>query len=157
MRVCLGILISSGGPTEAQGGADAPPVAGKNYGVTGFAPLLFGFLKGAIKTLLMECVDLRLFQVSQTTSYLGFRFNETHYQNHYCPSLEKFLNPPLLIRIKDVGSRVHNSILFLWAVGWRKLARMDLMTKKNSNFTTTENVVSGSRKLSALMHNKKMV
>ncbi|ONI30662.1 hypothetical protein PRUPE_1G265400 [Prunus persica] len=29
--------------------------------------------------------------------------------------------------IKDVGSRVHNSILFLWAVGWRKLARMDLV------------------------------
>ena len=60
----MGILISSGGPTEAQGGADAPPVAGKKYGVTGFAPLLFGFLKGAIKTHLMECVDLRPLEIA---------------------------------------------------------------------------------------------
>ncbi|KAI5339121.1 hypothetical protein L3X38_018393 [Prunus dulcis] len=49
----------NGGPTEAQGGAVAPPVAGKSHGCAGFAPLLSSVLKGVIKAHLVECDDLR--------------------------------------------------------------------------------------------------
>ncbi|CAL2239912.1 unnamed protein product [Prunus armeniaca] len=48
--------LSSGRPTEVQGGA---LVAKKSHGGAEFAPFLSRVLKGAIKAHLMECVDLR--------------------------------------------------------------------------------------------------